>query len=1028
MAETVRQLCQPHDAALAYVVSDQVERLDQVINDGGGQAEDFFAKNHVTAGLKVLLREGLARLAGKSGQALFELRQAMGGGKTHSMIALGLLARNATLRKTYVSDIAHGDSFGDARVIAVDGRNIDRTRHIWGEVITQLDRVDVGSVHWRDGPKPPSKKEWLELVGPEPVLILLDELPPYLDYAVAVGAGEANLGKLAKYALSNLFAAALELPRCCVVVSSLSGTYQNASSDLRDLAHESARQARSLTPVDLATDEIYRILQRRLFKTLPDAPAITAVAESYRTVIGQAVTAQALPSTARQLADEIAQTYPFHPSVKHAIALFRNNETFRQTRGLMQLASRMIMSVWQRPADDVYLLGCQHLDLSIQDVRDDLNRIRDLQAAVAHDIFDSGASISERIDAELGSDLTRQISAMLLTGSLSSAVDAVQGFTEDQLIEYLISPSGDAREYKTAFDRLYHDAWYLHRNQSQAWYFSPAENLKKLIEDRANNAPQPKIEAEMRRLLEGAFKPRGRGLYERVEALPKINDVDLRGGRVCVVLEPEGSQPSDALKRFYEAAPEKNNLCVVTGDGSRFADLEKAIRRLYGATLAREQMAHNQPDKLREAEDLAKEAEQDVNSTIISLFNKVIFPTREGLAAAPLQLSAAGAKDRGEDDVADALAGTAAQKFVRNFEAEAEALIHRAEEMLWPSSDRKARWADIEERARINPRWKWMEPKGLVRLREKAKGQGRWRDHNDGWIEKGPFPKERTSVSVITEHYDDRTGEAHVLVRASNAGKTPQIYHGPSPDVGPGKGQLLAGEVLKTDATTLWFVAVDPDGQHETGPAAPWKNILTITHDVHQLPDGRRRVTLAVRPDVTERPGGALKWNTQGINPKDGQNYSGEIIIGTAQEARVWAYAAHEGVEATKTFVIPAADSEGPAIIYDQPAKLSKKWDVAETAATFGVIKSTKENAAKLTLAKLTVGEGERHIQLRFGSGVEMEAEALEKLIEVVRHTLRDELANVAADIGGISFGSGRDLEDFLKAHGIEAKPEEIEQ
>ncbi len=197
MSGTVRQLCQPHDAAFAYVVGDQVERLDQVINDSASQAEDFFAKNHVTAGLKVLLQEGLARLAGKSGQALFELRQAMGGGKTHSMIALGLLARSAALRKKFAADISHANGFGDARVVAVDGRSIDRTRHIWGEIITQLDRVDAGSVHWRDGPKPPSKKEWMALIGQEPVLILLDELPPYLDYAVAVGAGEANLGKLA---------------------------------------------------------------------------------------------------------------------------------------------------------------------------------------------------------------------------------------------------------------------------------------------------------------------------------------------------------------------------------------------------------------------------------------------------------------------------------------------------------------------------------------------------------------------------------------------------------------------------------------------------------------------------------------------------------------------------------------------------------------------------------------------------------------------------------------------------------------
>ncbi len=52
----------------------------------------------VTHGMSQLFREGMLRLCGKSDQAVFELTQAMGGGKTHMMIALGLLARHPELR------------------------------------------------------------------------------------------------------------------------------------------------------------------------------------------------------------------------------------------------------------------------------------------------------------------------------------------------------------------------------------------------------------------------------------------------------------------------------------------------------------------------------------------------------------------------------------------------------------------------------------------------------------------------------------------------------------------------------------------------------------------------------------------------------------------------------------------------------------------------------------------------------------------------------------------------------------------
>ena len=83
-------------------------------------------------------------------------------------------------------------------------------------------------------------------------------------------------------------------------MSSLTSTYQNASAELHDLANEAAGSARPLTPVDLGTDEIYSILRRRLFAKLPGEAEIGTVTAAYRATIAQAVTAQAIPSTARQ--------------------------------------------------------------------------------------------------------------------------------------------------------------------------------------------------------------------------------------------------------------------------------------------------------------------------------------------------------------------------------------------------------------------------------------------------------------------------------------------------------------------------------------------------------------------------------------------------------------------------------------------------------------------------------------------------------------------------------------------------------
>jgi hypothetical protein len=88
MLLTVKDACELHPMALEYSMSEQVENLSDVIGATPAIAREFFGKNYITKGMETLLNQGLRRLGGKSDQAVFELKQAMGGGKTHSMIAL----------------------------------------------------------------------------------------------------------------------------------------------------------------------------------------------------------------------------------------------------------------------------------------------------------------------------------------------------------------------------------------------------------------------------------------------------------------------------------------------------------------------------------------------------------------------------------------------------------------------------------------------------------------------------------------------------------------------------------------------------------------------------------------------------------------------------------------------------------------------------------------------------------------------------------------------------------------------------
>jgi hypothetical protein len=138
-----------------------------------------------------------------------------------------------------------------------------------------------------------------------------------------------------------LLSAALKLKRLCVVVSNLSGSYQGVSQQISaliqrsvgNLQQEAGRQAKAITPVELGTDEIYHILRTRLMTALPDPRDIDAVAAAFSNAISDAVKAKSVAKSAEQIADEIVASYPFHPSFKHILVLFKDTRSFARPAG-----------------------------------------------------------------------------------------------------------------------------------------------------------------------------------------------------------------------------------------------------------------------------------------------------------------------------------------------------------------------------------------------------------------------------------------------------------------------------------------------------------------------------------------------------------------------------------------------------------------------------------------------------------------------------------------------------------------------
>ena len=570
--KTVRDACQLQPNALSIKLSDQIEQLDELIHtEGDGEA--FFEKTHITQGMQDLISEGIARLAGVSTQAVFHLKQAMGGGKTHLLVGFGLLAKYPSLRKKHCGGMLHAQAFAEANIAAFNGRN-NPDHFFWGEIANQLGKGEQFKSFWTSGPRAPDEKCWLKLFeGEEPILILLDEMPSYFHDLDTQKVGNGTVADIATRAFANLLTASGKKSNVCVVVSDLAACYDRGTRlitrALGDARAELGRQERSITPVDLAANEIYDILRKRLFKSLPDKAEIEDIAKTYGRKLEEAAKSKVTTRGAEAIADEIAATYPFHPRLKNLIALFKENEQFKQTRGLIELISRLLRSVWSRQINDVFLIGPQHFDLSIPEIRDKLTEISGMRDVIAKDLWDANQSAhAQVIDLKTGKEAATQVGSLLLTASLSTAVNAVKGLTSEEMVECLLSPLREPSEFLAAFEDLEKSAWYLHHTPEGRYYFDRQENLTKLLQSLAHDAPENQVDDLIRHRLTSMFKPTRKTAYEDVLPLPKLEDVAdrVRKGRVLLIVSPDSKIPPEEVQKFFDGLSQKNNLCVLTGD------------------------------------------------------------------------------------------------------------------------------------------------------------------------------------------------------------------------------------------------------------------------------------------------------------------------------------------------------------------------------------------------------------------------------------------------------------------------------
>lgn len=700
----LKSSCTPRNSVFQADRRATVLSLDTFLK-GKIHGGEFFAENYFTTGMLTLVDRAFRHLSGSgAGSSVFLLSQAMGGGKTHSMIGLGLLARDPDLRKKVLGDQNPAPSLGRCRVVGFNGRSTDAPGGIWGSIAEQLGKSDQFARYVSPMLSAPGPEAWKQLLSGDPLVLFLDELPPYLEYAVTVSVGSGDLGVVTTAALANLFVAVAEMDNVCLILSDLAGTnFSIGQSNLQaafdravqGISSESKRIAVPITPVNPNGDELYHILRKRLFEKVADQSEIEKLAANYREALREAGRMSLTTTTPESLFTRVVDSYPFHPDLRELVGKFKENDGFQQTRGVIRLMQMVVADLWNSgKAEHRDLIAPYDIDLNVDEIASEVRTINpSLSEAIAHDIAHGSDSEVEQIDISNGNTDASEAARIILIASLSTTPGAIHGLREYQLVDCLQRPGRDLSTFKTnVLDKLATRAWYLHNSADGRLFFKNQQNLAAKLRSTALSLHAETVDRMLREHLTQHFEPSLRDCYQVVSVLPPPDEVQIEQDKTTLVVVRPGGQANQLpisidWQAWWEQQQYKNRVLFLTGSRDTFQKVIDAARQTRALQSIEDELKSestpSEDPQWRALDVLRDRIALQFNSALKEAFDQIVYPSiNAALRASGVDLAFAGNRS-GEATIRNTLQG--AQKFTTKIDD--DSFRSRAESRLFGSAE-----------------------------------------------------------------------------------------------------------------------------------------------------------------------------------------------------------------------------------------------------------------------------------------------------------------------------------------------------
>ncbi|MGN1197080.1 MAG: DUF499 domain-containing protein [Acetatifactor sp.] len=1021
--KTLREMLKPRESVFSDTAREDVLNLSDFA-EGTIDAEKFFSENFQTQGMNMLFDTAFKRFKGESDTGVIKLTQAMGGGKTHNMLALALLASNEKLREKILGKNAEG--IGEIKVVTFSGRE-NADYGIWGSIAEQLGKKEFFNDFYAPL-KAPGEKAWINLLQEDKILILLDELPPYLENARATTIGNSDLSKVTIAALANLFSALgkAQLANVCLVFSDLKATYESGSellqSSFKELEAEANRIAIEIAPVQLNSDEVYSILRKRLFEdgSLSDQYGIekNEIAIQYKDAVSITKGLGFTAYTGENVFKGVVDSYPFHPSIKDLYARFKENQNFQQTRGLIKLMRQVVREFYESGlADTNYLINVFDVNLNNPNLLALFRQIKpSLEDAISHDIAQEGKAIAELLDEERndGKDYARQIGKLLLVSSLSTASHGILGLTEPEVFGFLSAPKTDVNALKATLEELKAQCWYMKSDNMGRLYFQNTKNMVAEMNTLVESYTNDNAKKELKKILQANFEPKLKTCYELLYVLPAVDEIDADEKKIALVIyEPyAGTDLHPHLLEYYNRIALKNRVMFLSGNRSVMEKLYTNSKKLKAIeTIVENMKAEGVPatdQQRKEAEATLDKTTQALFSTIRETFVTLHYPTKNGLEQTDFRLEFKENKFDGEQQVIETL--KAAMKydefskddaFLENLRKKCEARLFTTKEMPF---------SQICERAATETSWQWYHPDQLEALRSDCLKKDKWREVG-GYLVKGPFPKDPTSVNVTQQNYNEATEEFIYHIKGVGG----RVYY----DIGsdPTSASMeITENIFRTKEPKVRFVCIDPDKERETGEIVEMVGQAPLKYDQRVTPNG-------IVFELKSNRNYEIRYTTDGSEPKEnGGLYNGEFPVSDSAKY-VRAVALYDGqIIAEKQIQI------------DRSGKKAEEKKIDLTKSVFYRLKAKRQmsdtESAYKELEQLAKYEGlfikgasayiyeksNENNYVEYNANIPYLAEDLRALIDLIRDTsYKNREAVVTFEYKELMFTQGSQFNDWLE-------------